>query len=117
MAYVGRAEEVEPVVYNGEEVRGVKKRVLIGPSKQGAENFIMRLFTLEEGGYTPKHTHPWEHEVFVVEGEVELETEDGVYKLSEHSYAFVKPNEIHQFRNAGSGPASFICVIPVSGGE
>ena len=36
----------------------------------GAENFAMRLFEMEAGGYSPFHSHPWEHEVFILEGRV-----------------------------------------------
>jgi mannose-6-phosphate isomerase-like protein (cupin superfamily) len=25
---------------------------------------------------------------------------------------FVPPNEVHQFRNTGSGPLKFLCLIP-----
>lgn len=116
MAHVGRAKDVQPVVYDGEGAKGVEKRVLVG-SKQGAENYVMRLFTLKIGGYTPKHSHPWEHEVFVVEGELELEVSGEIHKLSQGSFAFVPAGEAHQFRNAGHGIVKFICVIPSSGGE
>jgi len=34
----------------------------------GAKNFAMRLFEMEPGGYSPLHSHPWEHEVFILEG-------------------------------------------------
>lgn len=116
MAYVGKEREVQPVIYDGDEVKGVEKKVLIGP-KHGAQNYVMRFFTLQEGGYTPKHSHPWEHEVYVVEGELELEASGEIHRLSQGSFAFVKADEEHQFRNAGSGSAKFICVIPTSGGE
>jgi quercetin dioxygenase-like cupin family protein len=34
----------------------------------GAENFAMRLFEMDPGGFSPLHRHPWEHEVFILEG-------------------------------------------------
>ncbi|MFH1179934.1 MAG: cupin, partial [Candidatus Bathyarchaeota archaeon] len=46
----------------------VKIRWLIN-EKNGALNFAMRRFEVEPGGYTPYHTHDWEHEVYVLEGE------------------------------------------------
>ncbi len=42
-------------------------RWLIG-QPDGAPNFAMRQFEVAPGGYTPKHSHPYEHEVFVLEG-------------------------------------------------
>jgi len=35
----------------------------------GADNFSMRLFEIRPDGHTPLHEHPWEYEVFVLEGE------------------------------------------------
>jgi len=64
---VGKAHEVKPQLIDNEKVKKVQKRVLIGKSK-GAKNFVMRLFTVEEGGYSPLHSHPWEHEVYIVSG-------------------------------------------------
>ena len=39
-------------------------------------NFAMRLFDIAPGENTPYHQHPWEHEVFIVEGSGELRTAD-----------------------------------------
>ena len=47
--------EVEPTEYT-DQAKGVSIRVLIG-EKEGAPNFIMRLFDLEPQGYTPRHAH------------------------------------------------------------
>jgi len=47
---------------------GLRVRWLI-TKNIGAENFAMRLFEMETGGYSPFHDHPWEHEVFILEGE------------------------------------------------
>jgi len=52
----------------GEGAFRVRVKWLID-EKVGAENFAMRLFEVEPGGYTPYHKHPWEHEVFVLEGD------------------------------------------------
>jgi quercetin dioxygenase-like cupin family protein len=94
----------------------ILKRVLIGP-RDGAPNFVMRLFTLKPNAATPYHTHPWEHEIFVVEGEIEVVRKDGRVKVTKGSYIYVEPNEEHQFQNIGDMEASFICVIPKEGGE
>jgi len=45
----------------------VKVRWLI-TEETGAPNFAMREFTVGPGGSTPRHVHPWEHEVFVLAG-------------------------------------------------
>ena len=46
----------------------LKVRWLI-TKETGAENFAMRLFEMEAGGNSPLHSHNWEHEVFILEGE------------------------------------------------
>ncbi|HBD08681.1 MAG TPA: cupin domain-containing protein, partial [Syntrophobacteraceae bacterium] len=56
--------DAEAKVFTGDQVRGATGRVLIGRA-DGAANFCMRIFELSHGGYTPRHTHEWEHEVFV----------------------------------------------------
>ena len=101
------AEEAE---ING--AKGVKVRWLIA-KKDGAPNFAMRLFEVAPGGHSPLHTHDWEHEVFIVEGEglaVDSEKETGV---KSGSVIYVAPNEKHQFKNTGSGVFKFICIIPI----
>lgn len=51
-----------------EGARGLIVRWLI--SKEiGAKNFAMRLFEMEPNGFSPLHFHPWEHEVYILEGE------------------------------------------------
>ena len=54
-----------------EGAKGVTMRLLIS-DKDGAPNFAMRLFEVDRNGHTPLHTHDFEHEVFVLEGEGRL---------------------------------------------
>ena len=74
----------------------------------GAKNFAMRLFTMEPGGYSPLHTHPWEHEVFILEGEGVLF--DG--EKATDDVVFIPGEERHQFRNTGRKQVKFLCLIP-----
>ena len=78
----------------------------------GAENFAMRLFEVDVGGFTPLHEHPWEHEVFVLEGEGEVRGGEKVKRLMPGDVVFIPSNEKHQFRNVGGRKFKFICVIP-----
>ncbi len=108
---VGYWEDVTPIVYDDESARALK-RVLIK-----TENYVMRLFTLPVGGFTPYHSHDWEHGVFVLEGKIKLRGENEEHILKEGNFAFVPPNEMHGFENIGDSEARFICVIPSKGGE
>jgi quercetin dioxygenase-like cupin family protein len=117
-AFIGKAMDVEPIIYDdgGKTVKGAHKRVLIG-NKLGAPNFVMRLFTLEKDGFSPRHTHDWEHEVFVLKGKLEVFNGEEYVIAEEGDFVFVPPNVEHQFKNINDGESQFICVIPKSGGE
>ncbi len=80
--------------------------------KDGAPNFAMRLFEVAPGGGNELHTHAWEHEVFVIEGEGYVATEDTRTPLKPGDFVFVEPNKVHQFRNTGDKPMKFLCMIP-----
>jgi quercetin dioxygenase-like cupin family protein len=78
----------------------------------GAPNFAMRLFEVEPGGYSPLHSHPWEHEVFILEGEGLVVSEDGERKVGVGDVILVLPNELHQFKNNGKKLLRFLCLVP-----
>ncbi len=105
--------EVEPADVKEEGAENVTVQWLID-AKLGAPNFAMRRFVVGRCGYTPLHKHDWEHEVFVLEGEGMLVNENGnEIPLKKNSFAFVPPNETHQFKNAGDENFIFLCIIPI----
>lgn len=91
---------------------GASIRELI-TNREGAPTFAMRLFDLAPGGYTPFHSHPWEHEVFILAGEGEIVSEAGPTRLSPGDALLVLPQEMHQFRSGGTSSLRFLCLIPV----
>ncbi len=92
---------------------GCRIRWLIGEVDQ-APNFAMREFEVEPGGHTPKHTHDYEHEVFVLAGKGVLVDGNVEQPLAAGSVVYVAPNDVHQFRNTGQEPMRFLCLIPNS---
>ena len=94
------------------ESPGVTVRWVIS-EKDGAPNFAMRVFEVETGAASPFHTHPWEHEAFILAGKGHLRTEDGETPFREGDAIFVAPEEKHQFVNDGDATLRFICVIPL----
>ncbi|MFH2219906.1 MAG: cupin domain-containing protein [Pseudomonadota bacterium] len=103
--------DAETKSFDGDIVKGVTGRVLIGKD-DGARNFCMRMFELAKDGYTPKHIHDWEHEIFFHSGTGEVLC-DGIWvPVKEGHVAFIPGNAEHQIRNAGDKPLMFICVIP-----
>jgi len=114
MMVVKKASEVTK--QDVKEARGVTVQWLID-SETGAENFAMRKFTLERGGYTPLHAHDWEHEVYVLSGKGIVTIGDNDFTLEEEKVAHVPPNISHQFRNIGNEDFIFLCIIPLKGGK
>lgn len=90
---------------------GVKMRWLIN-KEDGAPHFAMRLFEIEKDGYTPWHTHEWEHEVFILQGEGKLVSDEGEKGFKEGDVIYIAPMEKHQFKNGGEATLKFLCMVP-----
>ena len=97
-----------------EEVAGVFKREVI-TAKDGAPNFCMRVFEVEPGSSTPNHSHPWEHEVFILSGQGVVRGNEGESAIGTGSVVFIAPDEQHCFVNTGNQVLRFICLIPLQG--
>ena len=108
---VFRYDTVQAEDVNAEGALKVKVRWLI-TKEMGAENFAMRIFEVETNGYSPLHVHPWEHEVFILEGEGQLFDGEKTAPFKAGDVVFVPPNEKHQFKNNGKELLKFICLIP-----
>ncbi len=107
-------KKMEEVPAKDVEMQGaemVKMRLLLS-EEDGAPNFRMRLFEVEQGGCSPYHSHNYEHEVLVLDGDGELRGKDQVHPLKVGDVVYVSPNEEHQFRNVGVDKFRFICLIP-----
>jgi quercetin dioxygenase-like cupin family protein len=101
-------EDVEAI----EIMEGVTRRIVIGDS-EGAPTFIMRIFDLEPGKSSPFHIHPWEHEIFVLQGAAVVTNHDGeVIPVKEGDTVFIPPTEKHCLTNNGDSLFRFMCLIP-----
>jgi quercetin dioxygenase-like cupin family protein len=80
----------------------------------GSPAFSFRVFTIEPGGHTPFHAHPFEHLNFVIEGCGCLVQETGEpLALTKGDFALVLPHEKHQYRNSSEAePFVMICAVP-----
>lgn len=108
---ISHYKKIEPTVFDNDVARGVKGRVLIGKN-DGAANFCMRLFELAPGGHTPKHSHAWEHEIFVHSGNGAVFQNGTWVPLEAGCTVFIPGNEEHQIRNTGDRLFQFVCLIP-----
>lgn len=92
---------------------GFKKRVVIG-EKEGAPNFIMRVFDVAPGFSSPFHDHFWEHEIFVVSGEAFIRNDmEEETPLRAGDTIFIPPYEKHCMVNRSEDVFRFVCLIPV----
>jgi quercetin dioxygenase-like cupin family protein len=104
-----RNRALEPVA--ADSALDVSMQWLIDKSR-GAPNFAMRLFRIEPGGHTPRHTHNWEHEVFVVRGNGRIWAEGKWNDLEQGAFVLVAPNEEHQFEATPGQSFEFLCLVP-----
>ena len=61
---------LKQIVAEKVEMDGAKNcqvQLAVSP-RDGAPNFAMRVFEIAPGGHTPLHHHPYEHEIYVMEG-------------------------------------------------
>lgn len=110
---IANTEDIEAKEVQMDGAKGCMVRQLVG-SQDGAPTFAMRQFEVSPGGHTPRHFHPYEHEVFVLEGEGVVFEGETAHPLKAGDVVLVKPDEVHQFRNTGSSPMKFLCLIPNS---
>jgi quercetin dioxygenase-like cupin family protein len=97
--------------FDNDMAKGVTGRVVIGKS-DGAPHFCMRVFELDKDGFTPRHAHAWEHEIFFHAGSGEVWQNGSWVPVKSGSVAFVPGNEEHQIRNTGDDRLTFVCLIP-----
>ena len=101
--------DIEPVAGAGPGV--LKREVITGAD--GAPNMQLRVFDVEPGCSSRSHSHPWEHETFILEGTGVVESDRGDIPFSEGTVLYIPPNEHHCLHNTGDGLLRFICLIPV----
>jgi quercetin dioxygenase-like cupin family protein len=95
---------------------GVTMRVAAG-TEEGAPTFVMRVFEIEPGCATPHHTHPWEHEMFIIRGQGTLKSGNREIPLKEGDTVMALPDEKHGVFNTGKSLLTMICVVPLVDGK
>ena len=87
--------EAEEVTEAG--AHGMKLRTVIG-EKDGAPNFYMRVISFEANAVSPNHSHPWEHEAFIIGGTGTVEVDRETMNLKPGDVVYIPPNAHHHFR-------------------
>lgn len=92
--------------------KGAQIKWIFSP-RDGAPTFAMRLVRLEAGGIIPEHSHPWEHEIFILKGSGRIRVGESTYDVSEGNAVLIPPNLPHEYR--AKTEMLFLCMIPNSG--
>jgi quercetin dioxygenase-like cupin family protein len=112
--FVSHRDVIEKKRLENPSMQKVTKQVLIGP-EQGWDDYVMRMFTLGKDGYTPRHSHDWQHILYAVEGDGVLYMDGTEYVLTAGSTAYVNGGLEHQIMNIGNSEFVFICIVPKEG--
>ncbi|MBW1713318.1 MAG: cupin domain-containing protein [Deltaproteobacteria bacterium] len=82
-------------------------------AQDGAENFFMRVVEVEAGGQgPPSHSHPYEHEIFILEGRGKVIGDGEERPFETGDVIFIPPDEPHHIEPEGR--LRFICLVPAS---
>jgi quercetin dioxygenase-like cupin family protein len=109
---INNNEEITASEVKMEGARNVRMKILIGLNEE-SDNIIMRHFIVAPGGNTPLHRHNYEHVVKIESNRgIAIDESGKEHIVSKGQSLFVKPNELHQFRNPFNEDFEFTCIIP-----
>jgi quercetin dioxygenase-like cupin family protein len=78
-----------------------------------ANMFMLRRFEIGPDGHIGIHTHPEEHQIYILKGPIILQSENKQeIEVVEDEFIYVPPNESHGYKNPNPFPVSFLCGIP-----
>lgn len=73
----------------------------------GAVQMGFAVAQLESGGHVDTHVHSFEESLYIVEGELTVDTPEGSYLLVEGDYGLLPLGMSHAFRNLSADPVTF----------
>ncbi|MGD0803958.1 MAG: cupin domain-containing protein [Candidatus Bathyarchaeia archaeon] len=98
----------------GQDAEGVSIRWISEKRTGGDEylhNFALRYFTFKPNAYMNPHKHPWEQEIAVTKGKIQVLGAVNDQILRESDVGYFPANEVHGFKNLSDGDSEFYCVI------
>lgn len=101
----------KPIGRDAESFKDVEYYPLITSREDDAPNFSMRLFKIGPNGYTTRHKHSYEHEIYVLEGEGFVYMGDSKIKIKKDDCFIIHPYEKHQLLATKSG-MNVLCLVP-----
>jgi len=81
--------------------KGINLRWVIGEKDQ-APNFFMRVVSFEPQAQSPSHSHPYEHEVYIISGEGLVEVDGKTVALRQGDVVYIPPDAKHCFHTTAA---------------
>jgi quercetin dioxygenase-like cupin family protein len=109
-----QADEALPSGFKAEPVLKETKTADGDPIQlpSGTAEIVSVIGTIEAGGRTARHQHPVPVYVYVLEGELEVQTEGGEPRQYKQGEAFLESvNQWHQAFNNGQSPTKILVVF------
>ena len=110
--HISSLDKVKKIKPDMDGAKGVYKQIPIS-REDGTPTFSFRVFTIEPGGHTPLHNHPFEHLNYIIEGNGTIIVGDQEHEIRKGDFALILPGETHQYRNKSAiEPMLVICAVP-----
>ena len=108
-----QVENKPAVLSDGTPVKDVYVRWLIDDEHDGAKNFAMRRFEIKPKTEVPLHSHPQDHEIYILSGKGKFYNDSGTEEIVENGdVIYISPNEKHGIANLGKKDFIFLCSVP-----
>ena len=98
--------------YRREKSEGASLRVAIS-REDGANDLSMSIYEIDPAGFTPLHSHPWEHAVYVISGKGVILDSGKERRLGKDDVLYIPADQKHQIKNTGEFPLVLVSVIPI----
>jgi quercetin dioxygenase-like cupin family protein len=104
---VRRGGEIDLAVPAGSTAEGFRRWSVVDEGTPGAVHTTFAIGELASGGRVPAHVHSFEDSLFVLDGELVLDTGDGAFLLRPGDYGVTGIGAPHALRNLGDAPTRF----------
>lgn len=111
MKLLNSYKDAEARDYPSDQAKGAIGRVVIGKA-DGDTRFCMRVFEIDPGGNSFKHSHEYEHQVFIHSGRGQAWNGQEWMDIGPESVMYIPGGVEHQLRNNGSELLVFVCCVP-----
>ena len=101
---VRRGGEIDLAVPAGSTAVGLRRWSVVDEDTPGAVHTMFSIGELAAGGAIPSHVHSFEDSLFVLAGEVVLDTADGAFLLRAGDYGVTGLGAPHALRNVSDAP-------------